>query len=223
MVLQRERFDWHNIHFDRSTGWALAVAVNVLFLMLLTLPTRPTVSLPAPATAPTAYDWIELRPQPPAPPVPPPPAAPPRPVVSEVLVSPAPPVERAVLEATPPPLEMQSGDPGPVLEQATPSAQAAVAPTGNAEASIDYDFAPAPPYPRSELQRGVEGTVVLRIEVDGEGRVMQVEIQHSSGNRRLDRAAQQQVARHWRFKPALRDGRPVAGWVRVPIEFSLQR
>ena len=223
MVLQRERFDWHNIHFDRSTGWALAVAVNLLFLMLLTLPSRPPSSLPLPPAAVTDYEWIELRPQPPAPPAPPPPAAPPRPLVSEVLHSPAPPVEWAVLEATPPPLDAQAAVPGPQSQTVVATAQPAASITGNAEASIDYDFAPPPPYPRAELQRGVQGTVILRIAVDEQGRVLQVEIEQGSGHRRLDRAAQQQVARHWRFKPALRDGQPVAGWVRVPIEFSLQR
>jgi protein TonB len=225
MVLQRWHFDWHNVQFDRSTGWALALAVNAGLLILLSLPLRPQISSLISADPPAPIDWIELQAAPPAPPAPPPPIAPTRPkaVVSEVLRSVAPPQEQVVLVAQPLESVMTDGEPGPVIPDTTSSARQAAPPPGNAEASIDYAYAPLPPYPRPELQRGVEGSVLLRVEVDGAGRVLRVEIEESSGHRRLDRAAQQQVAKHWRFRPATRDGRPVAGWVRVPIEFSLRR
>jgi protein TonB len=133
-------------------------------------------------------------------------------------------------QLTQPVLELQPAPPVEALsataqapQPAVPGTQTSTALLVHTEASIDYERAPLPPYPRAELQRGVQGTVILRIAVDEQGRVLQVDIEQSSGHRRLDRAAQQQVARHWRFKPALRDGRPVAGWVRVPIEFSLSR
>jgi len=48
-----------------------------------------------------------------------------------------------------------------------------------------------------------------------------VTIHQSSGNRELDRAAQQQVQKHWRFHPASRDGAPVQAIGIVPIDFKL--
>jgi protein TonB len=215
----------HHLQLERSTGWALALAINALLLLMLTLPMRQDGAAPAPLAKVQELAWISLDPPLPAPPPVPPPAPPPRPhaLLSETLRSPAPPLQRAVLEAAPAPTEAAASNSAVALEAAPPGAQIAATVVGHAEASIDYEHAPLPPYPRSELQRGVQGTVILRIAVDGEGRVLEVQIEQSSGHRRLDRAAQQQVARHWRFRPARRDGLPVAGWVRVPIEFSVRR
>jgi len=47
-----------------------------------------------------------------------------------------------------------------------------------------------------------------------------VTVAASSQSRDLDRAALDAV-RRWRFRPAQRDGQPVAGTVVVPIEFKL--
>lgn len=224
MVMQRWQFDWRQVHIERSTGWALALAVNAVLLLLLTLPLRGIAPPPATPASPLPLDWIELAAAPPAPPAPPPPQPPlrTRPVLSEVLATPAPPIALPRSEMSVP--EAPAGETVERTATTTETGQPGpAAPTGEAEARIDYDFAPLPPYPRAELIRGTEGSVLLRVRVDAEGRVQQVDIERSSGSRALDRAAQQQVARSWRFKPALRDGRPVAGWVRVPIEFSLQR
>ncbi|MCK7592500.1 energy transducer TonB [Pseudomarimonas salicorniae] len=223
MVLQRWQFDWHHIRFDRSTGWALALVVNAALLLMLTLPLRPQGPDIAPVDPPPPVEWIVLQPSPPVPPAPSAPQAPahPRSVLGEVLRSEAPPIEAARLIAQP---EATPGErDAPLVSFETPSRSLSTpAFSGNAEASIDYEFAPAPPYPRAELRRGVEGTVLLRIEVDASGRVLRVEVEQSSGHPRLDRAARQQVERHWRFKPGQRNGAPVAGWVKVPIEFSLR-
>lgn len=225
MVLTRWHFDPHNLRIERSTGWALAIAINALLLVLLSLPLRQqtwqgAIDEPAPAV-----EWITLRPSPPAPPAPPPPSAPQRAqsVLSEVLRSPAPAQEHPVLLAQPPETASAPGEAIVASESRADSAGMIAPETGDAQASIDYDLAPLPPYPRAELLRGAEGTVLLRVEVDANGHVVRVEVERSSGYSRLDRAAQQHVARHWRFRPALRDGLPVAGWVRVPIDFRLDR
>jgi protein TonB len=52
---------------------------------------------------------------------------------------------------------------------------------------------------------------------------LQVDVNRSSGDRRLDLAARDQVLRHWRFRPAIRDGRAVRAIGLVPIDFSLDR
>lgn len=78
---------------------------------------------------------------------------------------------------------------------------------------------PAPSYPARAQRRGESGEVLLRINVDARGVPDRVEIAASSGSRDLDRAARRAVQR-WRFRPAMRDGRPVAGVVTVPIRFA---
>lgn len=52
------------------------------------------------------------------------------------------------------------------------------------------------------------------------GKPVQIEVERSSRSRLLDRAAIDAV-RAWEFNPGVRDGRPVQGWVLVPINFSL--
>lgn len=79
---------------------------------------------------------------------------------------------------------------------------------------------PPPVYPQTAVDRRWEGTVLLRLAVTAEGRVGEVEIIESSGHRVLDGEAARAV-RAWRFVPALRDGRPVASFVRLPIRFEL--
>jgi protein TonB len=96
--------------------------------------------------------------------------------------------------ASPPPLELSASSPVPIRS-------------------------PGPSYPARALRRGESGEVLLRIHVDARGVPDRVEIAASSGSRDLDRAAQRAVQR-WRFRPAMRDGSPVAGVVTVPINFD---
>lgn len=79
--------------------------------------------------------------------------------------------------------------------------------------------APPPAYPRSALRGGVGGNVQLHIEVGADGVPTDVEVVGSSRNRELDRAAVQAV-RRWRFRPAMRNGVPVADSVQQTISFE---
>ncbi|HHJ12666.1 MAG TPA: energy transducer TonB, partial [Chromatiales bacterium] len=69
--------------------------------------------------------------------------------------------------------------------------------------------------------RGMEGRVLLRVEVGSDGRVTAIRVQESSGFRLLDDAALTTV-RAWRFAPARREGKAIPGKVLVPIRFRLQ-
>jgi TonB family protein len=60
---------------------------------------------------------------------------------------------------------------------------------------------PAPPYPLESLRRKEEGTVVLLLEVDNTGRIINAQIKESSGYRRLDQATLDYVVRHWLINP----------------------
>ena len=86
---------------------------------------------------------------------------------------------------------------------------------------LEYASAPAPTYPREALLNGIQGTVVLKVLVDVDGKPLSVEIERSSGNRRLDDAARRQVLRKWMFRPAIRDGQAVQVYGIVPVNFSL--
>ena len=79
-----------------------------------------------------------------------------------------------------------------------------------------------PQYPWIARRRGEQGRVVLEVEVTADGRAKEVRVKRSSGSARLDRAAQAAV-RAWRFSPARRGGRAVAGRIDIPIAFRLTK
>ena len=88
--------------------------------------------------------------------------------------------------------------------------------------SLAYVTATAPPYPRPEARAGIGGTVLLKILVDIDGRPLDVVVLESSGNRNLDRSAREHVLKHWLFQPAMRDGKAVQAYGKVPVVFSMQ-
>jgi protein TonB len=105
---------------------------------------------------------------------------------------------------------------------ASPSAAAPAAPAGPRTIStgVEYLKAPQPEYPALSKRLGEQGKVVLRILVNQAGLPEQVLVQSSSGFARLDEAGRQ-AAQRALFKPYLEDGRPVAVFVIVPLNFQL--
>jgi protein TonB len=77
-------------------------------------------------------------------------------------------------------------------------------------------------YPLAAVRQHLQGTVVLRVLVDADGRVERVEIEHGSGHGQLDSAAREAV-QGARFRPVLKDGKPMPAWGLVPIAFRLDR
>ncbi|MET0893306.1 MAG: energy transducer TonB [Pseudoxanthomonas sp.] len=105
---------------------------------------------------------------------------------------------------------------------AATGAHAAPGPDADLGAGLDVssrDLNP-PRYPSEEARAGISGTTVLIIDVDAAGAVRAASVEKSSGNQNLDQAAID-AARTWRFNPGRRQGRPVAGRVRVPVEFDM--
>nr|CRH04334.1 Putative periplasmic protein TonB, links inner and outer membranes [Candidatus Magnetococcus massalia] len=80
---------------------------------------------------------------------------------------------------------------------------------------------PAPRYPVVARRRGLEGLVVLRVQVSPDGKVEDVVLKAGSGHGILDRMAIRTVWK-WLFRPANRGGQSVMAEVDVPIRFSLQ-
>lgn len=74
---------------------------------------------------------------------------------------------------------------------------------------------PPPEYPASARQRRIEGTVLIRIDVDRDGRAAGCRVAQSSGCVALDQAALT-AARRWQFVHG-------PGSVEVPFVFELRR
>ena len=79
-----------------------------------------------------------------------------------------------------------------------------------------------PPYPPVEIRLGNQGTVLLRLLIGTDGKVLDAQILRSSGFARLDAAAQAWVISHWRYQPAIRGGAAVQGAVDVAVKFDLK-
>ena len=204
-------------HLDanRIAGLAAAIAINAALLMLLIVPMRapPTMSLPEVIHV----QWIQHKRVPPTPPIPVP-----------VMRTPAP-SHAALTHAQPiapqsdPPVAFDRGS-EPTIEQPAHGDALPQTGTGNAPlpgVHLEYAEAPPPAYPRDALRDGVQGTVMLQVLVDVDGRPLRVDVQHSSGDRRLDLAARRQVLERWSFRPAMQDGHAVQAIGLVPIAFNL--
>lgn len=80
---------------------------------------------------------------------------------------------------------------------------------------------PEPPYPYESRRRGEEGRVILNVRVAADGTASSVEVDKSSGYRRLDMTARRTVSR-WTFIPAKQNNAAVEAWTKVTILFQLR-
>jgi TonB family protein len=76
-------------------------------------------------------------------------------------------------------------------------------------------------YPLSALAVNEEGPVVLDLSVSPSGIVSDARIVSSTGSETLDRATIRIAKGHWRFTPAMQNGRPVTASVQVEASWSL--
>lgn len=118
------------------------------------------------------------------------------------------------------PAEPVAPIPAAVVE--APSAPKPAGPVAlGSELSVSCPERGAPNYPPLSRRFGEEGKVVLRVELDQDGRVSAVGILNSSGFIRLDESALAAV-KTWRCRPAKRDGQPVRAVALQPFNFVLQ-
>ncbi|GAA5013082.1 hypothetical protein GCM10023206_22340 [Acinetobacter puyangensis] len=95
-------------------------------------------------------------------------------------------------------------------------------PVTEAKGYAGYLSNPAPEYPEIALDRGWEGSVILRVKVSASGSPLDISVKQGSGKKVLDDAAVRTVKR-WKFSPAKRGSTPIEGWVDVPINYQLPR
>jgi periplasmic protein TonB len=117
--------------------------------------------------------------------------------------------------------------PMPVAEQATNAAAPVVETPAPGPEAIEPDYRASylnnvpPAYPLAARRMGLQGRVVLYVEVLSGGTCGQINIQTSSGFAMLDNAALQAV-KTWHFVPARQAGNPVDKWFVIPVQFSLK-
>ena len=230
VVIERtvSRYGEHGGRFNLP---ALSAAMGVAAVMVAGLMTLGIAQTHKPAARPTLVQMVplevELPPPPPTPPPPPPSpdtppsqaAAVPTPLTAPppVVVVPTTPTQPVVAPPTIIPPEMAPpAPPGPV---AAPPGPPAVENAG--DLSTQMVSVTPPRYPTESRRLREQGTVVLMVVLDVDGRVQNVSVQRSSGHDRLDRAALSAV-RSWRWSPTRRNGAMVMvrGIVEIPFQLS---
>lgn len=216
-----EEVEDNRIRWPRVAGLSVALIVHVVMFSMLMLPPRADSKL-LDDDDPT-LDVVFIEPPPPPPPEPPEPPPPP----PEDEPPPEEPPPEIIPDLPPPPAPPPPVISAPVTEASFAAPVAPPAPPGpppppdvGASLGADYQNRRGLRYPPQALRRREEGTVTLRVYVDANGDPETVELQRSSGSRNLDQAAIRAV-RTWKFRPGMQDGRPVGGWVVVPIQFRL--
>ena len=117
----------------------------------------------------------------------------------------------------------------PPQEETTAFDTAATGPVSNQpalpsvleEAQPEYSKNPPISYPKRARRKGYEGTVVLEVLVNRNGKVDDLRIIASSGYEILDRSAVKSVMT-WSFIPAKKGKDTVDMWVQVPVRFKLE-
>jgi|tagenome__1003787_1003787.scaffolds.fasta_scaffold20985276_6 protein TonB len=115
-------------------------------------------------------------------------------------------------------------DPGPVDPLPQPIPQPKPLPTPHGVSSGALLLTPAselkPPYPSSKLDNGEEATLRLKLTIDASGRVVAVDPVGRTDPAFLE-AARRYLIAHWRYKPAMDDGHPVASSEVITLRFEL--
>lgn len=169
----------------------------------------PTKPMPQPAPLPTA-----TPPTPTTPPAQVPVAAVPALVAAPNAIS-----AIAAVTAAPPPAAVTPSAPLASPPPAAPST-APRAPQRSA-AGVNMTLCEKPEYPSASRRMEEEGTVALRFLVGVDGKVLQSEIEKSSGFKRLDEAARNGLAK-CQFKAAMVDGQAEQSWASIKYTWRLE-
>lgn len=210
----------------RIAGISGAMLLHAGLVLLILVPLTQVSWQEAPVSRNPQAEWFTL-PDPSPPPPPPRPIDPPPPP-PVAMQAPMPAAQRIAVADTltthvpfataapvPTPTPLTHQPPGPdTIPAPAPPAPGAV---------LRYARATPPPYPAAAIRQGRQGTVVLLVRVDIDGRPLEVSIHDSSGHRDLDEAARRHVLRHWRFEAARQDGVAVRSTGLVPVDFNLDR
>lgn len=192
---------------------------------------------PEPPTPPVEHTEATPEPEPEPPPPPqevaavepeikldlPPPDEPPPPTAAEMKPV-APPKPKPAAAPRPMAQAAVTKAPSPDVGNASVTQQQAAASSSLVvfEGKPRFRIPPTPAvYPPRSIELGQQGEVMVRVRLEPDGSAAEITVWRSSNFPLLDRAALTAV-RGWHFLPALRDGRPVAAWVEIPVRFHLR-
>jgi protein TonB len=204
---------------QRSLGLAIVALLHVAVIALLVNAlARRAVTIPPVLVETTIVSAAPPQPveapPPPQPIVPPPvtaaptPPPTPRPILHRpearpaIAPSPAPRAPPPTAITVPPPL------PAPAPVQVAPH--------------LDLRASREPEYPPLSRQLGEQGSVVLQVLVDADGRVADTKLVQSSGFARLDQAALAQIKSAYRFAPGTVDGKSQPMWLTIKYNWQLR-
>ncbi|HFK2921926.1 TPA: TonB family protein [Stenotrophomonas maltophilia] len=88
------------------------------------------------------------------------------------------------------------------------------------DSPVQVDRMPPPSYPKSAFEQRQVGVVNLRIEVDAQGHPTDVRVLSATNPGVFD-AVSIAAARSWTYRPARKNGKPVASAVRIPITYAM--
>lgn len=94
----------------------------------------------------------------------------------------------------------------------------ATAPPAPPEVPVRIALMP-PAYPVAAREQHIGGKVMLLVDVDAHGNVAKAIVEKAQPEGVFDAAALEAVGK-WKFTPAMKDGKAVAGRIRVPIDFD---
>lgn len=179
-------------------------------------PPQPNVRKPSmtpPAQAKPSSPLPKAAAQPPTPPAPPAESTPPE--ASTQIAPPAPARTPDSNETMVPPRSSAPAS-APTAAAAPQASQTGTATRVDAQ----YLYTPPPAYPRHLRKRGMEGTVLLRVEILANGSAGKVEVIEKSPFAQLDELAREKV-RTWRFVPARQGDKAIDSAMTIPVEFRL--
>jgi len=79
---------------------------------------------------------------------------------------------------------------------------------------------PPPSYPKAAAEQRIVGKVVVRVDVDTEGRATNVRVLQASPAGVFDDATVA-AAKQWTFEPAIRNGKAVASALKIPVTYAM--
>ena len=88
------------------------------------------------------------------------------------------------------------------------------------EMPVPVSELPRPKYPYMAERMGYEGTVILMVQLNEKGKVINVTVDKPSGHRILDQAAVKTGRTRWRFRPQIENGIAIRAEFLVPVEFK---
>jgi periplasmic protein TonB len=182
-------------------GFVILLHIALVYALISGLAFRAVELVPNPIETKIIQETPQEKIEPPPPPPnfqPPPPPFVPPPEVNIATPPPPPAVSTAITNVTP--VKPTAPPPPP----APPHEPVKVGP------HIDVAASHEPEYPPVSRRLGEQGTVILEVMVEPNGRASDVKIIQSSGFPRLDEAAVNGVKASYRFAPGTLDGKPAA-------------